>query len=508
MATRPAPRKSTRDERAFLASVRRAARNKNISMTDVYNYERTKNEQFNQGLSSARGLEGMVAAQPTVSAEKVTASSDPVSRGILNTQTQGRNMEGLFGDQVNPFGQKVDPAAQRKYRETFGRNPLYKFTFDKDSQRESNVYANIQEPDVMTELAKAIPTDFATSVDKLVRGVSGDRANTSSLFTLGGRLANKGEFAYESRKGDKSGIADDLLNAANVATYLVGGSGVALKGAGAVAKAGKGYNAASTLNKAAKMGRVTNTLDIGVPISAQTAPSVIDNPKAAGIAGGTGAAVLAGLLTRGKGAKAAAATTAAALGGAGLASSTVPEQAQAWNPKVLFNLARTDKNILTKSWNDLPQELKISLSEAAYKQNSSTWKRIKKFAGAEAKKEEWMQDGRGISGEDMWEEAKNFFNASEFTDEAGMFTDDGINLAELALPGKRSRSLQWSHIRALEEAASKEPFIAQGSGSAIFTWPRVNRSMGSQNMIEWLKRPDIDKETKLQIIAQLGDRAS
>jgi hypothetical protein len=266
-------------------------------------------------------------------------------------------MEGLFGDQVNPFGQKVDPAAQRKYRETFGRNPLYKFTFDKDSQRESNVYANIQEPDVMTELAKAIPTDFATSVDKLARGLTGavgiDNVDTSSFWTGGGRFANKGEFAYESRKGDKSGIADDLLNAANVATYLLGGSGVALKGAGAVAKAGKGYNAASTLNKAAKMGRVTNTLDIGVPISAQTAPSVIDNPKAAGIAGGTGAAVLTGLLTRGKGAKAAGATTAAALGGAGLASSAVPEKAEAANVKTILK-AGIDSNeaarMINSSW--------------------------------------------------------------------------------------------------------------------------------------------------------------
>lgn len=508
MATRPAPRKSTREERAFLADVRRAARDKNISMTDIYNYQNQKQQEFNQGISNARALDNTMNWQPTVSAEKITSSSAPADRAMLNLQQQGRAMENMFGQQVDPFGRRVDPADARAYREMTGRNPLYKFVFDKGSQHESSAYSNIREPDTMTEVAKSIPTDFATSLDKLVRGISGDRADTAALFTLGGRLANEGEFAYESRRGDKAGIVDDLLNAGNLAAYAVGGSGAALRGAGLAAKLGKGYNAAATLNKAARMGRVTNPLDAAIPVAAQTAPSIMDNPKAAGIAGGTGAAILTGLLTRGKGARAAAATTAAALGGAGLVSSAVPEQAQAWNPKVLFSLARTDKNILTKSWNDLPQELKTSLSEAAYKQNSSTWKRIKGFAGAEAKKEEWMQDGRGISGEDMWEEAKNFFKASEFTDEAGMFTDDGIDLAELALPGKRSRSLQWSHIRALEEAASKEPFIAQGPGSAIFTWPRVNRSMGSQNMIEWLKRPDIDKETKLQIIAQLGDRAS
>lgn len=507
MASRPAPRKSTRDERAFLAAVRREARNKNISMTDIYNYEQTKNAQFNQGLSNARGLEGMIVARPTISAEKVTDKSDPISRGMLNMQRHGNALMGLMSKP--PVPTKSASKASGGYNADYtAPQDLYKLTVDKGSPHEQTVYDLFKQPDTLVSIAQSIPTDFATSVDKLVRGVSGDRVDAGGLFTLGGRLANEGEFAYESRRGDRAGIADDLLNAANVAAYLVGGSGAGLRGAGALAKAAKGYNAASTLNKAAKMGRVTNTLDAAIPVAAQTAPSIMDNPTAAGIAGGTGAAVLTGLLTRGKGAKAAAATTAAALGGAGLASSAVPEQAQAWNPKVLFNMARTDKNILTKSWDDLPQELKTSLSEAAYKQNSSTWKRIKGFAGAEAKKEEWMQDGRGISGEDMWEEAKNFFKASEFTDEAGMFTDDGIDLAELALPGKRSRSLQWSHIRALEEAASKEPFIAQGPGSAIFTWPRVNRSMGSQNMIEWLKRPDIDKETKLQIIAQLGDRAS
>lgn len=333
MASRPAPRKSNKKERAFLADVRRASKNKNISMTDVYNYERQKQDEYRQGISSGRALGGMINAQPTVAAEKVTDKSDPISRGILNMQTQGRNMEGLFGDQVNPFGQKVDPAAARAYREATGRNPLYKFTFDKDTQREGNVYANIQEPDVMAEVAKALPTDFATSLDKLVRGVSGDRADTSRLFTLGGRLANEGEFAYESRKGDKAGIADDLLNAANLATYVIGGSGAALKGAGLAVKAGKGYDTAATLNKAARMGRVTNPLDVGVPVAAQAGPSILDNSKATGIAGGTGAAVLAGLLTRGKGAKTMAATAAGAVGGASIASSAVPEEAEAANIK-------------------------------------------------------------------------------------------------------------------------------------------------------------------------------
>ena len=203
-------------------------------------------------------------------------------------------------------------------------------------------------------------------------------------------------------------------------------------------------------------------------------------------------------------------TVGAAGAGAGALAYTAmqPEEAKAWNPKVLFNVAKTDKNILSRSWDDLPQELRTSLSEAAYKQNNSTWKRIRGFVGQDAKKQDWMQDGRGISGQDMWEEARNFFKASEFTDESGTFTGEGLNLAELAIPGGRSRSLQWSHIKPLAETSNAEPYIAQGPGTAIFTWPRVNRSMGRQDMLTWLKRPDIDKETKLQIMAQLGERFS
>ena len=203
-------------------------------------------------------------------------------------------------------------------------------------------------------------------------------------------------------------------------------------------------------------------------------------------------------------------TVGAAGAGAGALAYTAmqPEEAKAWNPKVLFNVAKTDKNILSRSWDDLPQELRTSLSEAAYKQNNSTWKRIRGFVGQDAKKQDWMQDGRGISGQDMWEEARNFFKASEFTDESGTFTGEGLNLAELAIPGGRSRSLQWSHIKPLAETSNTEPYIAQGPGTAIFTWPRVNRSMGRQDMLTRLKRPDIDKETKLQIMAQLGERFS
>jgi hypothetical protein len=292
-------------------------------MADVYNYD----QKFKEGVTNARALEGLTKYTPTISAEKVTDKSDPVSRGILNMQTQGRNMEGLFGNQVNAFGQKVDPAAQRAYREMTGRNPLYKFSVDKGTQNEVNIYENIQEPDVATAIAKGIPTDFATSVDKLVRGVSGDRVDTSSLFTLGGRLANAGEFAYESRKGDRAGVVDDIQNAGNILGYLVGGGGTTLRGAALLAKLGKGYDAAATLSKASKMGRVTNPIDIGVPVAGQNASSIIENPRAAAVAGGTGGAILTGLLTKGKGGR--VAVPAAAIGGAALASSAVPERADA-----------------------------------------------------------------------------------------------------------------------------------------------------------------------------------
>lgn len=93
MASRPAPRRSTEDERAFLAQVR--ARNKTLNMTDVYNYERTKNEQFNQGLSNARSLEGLTT--PTPQRVEFDISKARALEGLTNKSSEGTGIANIVG---------------------------------------------------------------------------------------------------------------------------------------------------------------------------------------------------------------------------------------------------------------------------------------------------------------------------------------------------------------------------------------------------------------------------
>jgi hypothetical protein len=199
--------------------------------------------------------------------------------------------------------------------------------------------------------------------------------------------------------------------------------------------------------------------------------------------------------------KVATAGTAGAVG-TGLVNS---EQAQAWSPKALIVAAKENPSVLKQAYDTLPMELIKSLEDAARKQNNYTSKRLSQKRGEAINKAEWFADGVGITGKDMWDEAVSFFNNNPgFTDEAGNLTQEGINLAEGLFTGSRGRSLQWSHIKPLEEARNAvEPFIAQGPGKAIFTYPRVNRLMGSQNMIDWAQNLAAPI-TRSSILKQLG----
>lgn len=224
--------------------------------------------------------------------------------------------------------------------------------------------------------------------------------------------------------------------------------------------------------------------------------------------------LLSGPLTRGlrlvapivtsKVGKAAAATTAA-LGGFGAIDT---DQAQAMNPAPIIKEAVKNKGILNTVFENLSKELKDHLVAAASKQNYYTAKSLKKKTGEIINKDEWFDNGVGLTGKDMWDQTTSFFkNSGEFADEAGQFTDEGLALAGKLFPGfGRARSLQVAHIRPLEDAKNAiEPFIAQGAGKSILTWPRVNRGMGSENMLDWLRQQPVEQiDTTRSILKQLG----
>ena len=197
-----------------------------------------------------------------------------------------------------------------------------------------------------------------------------------------------------------------------------------------------------------------------------------------------------------------AAATTAAVGGFG---ATDPEQAYAMNPAPIIKEAVKNKGILNTVFENLSKELKDHLSAAARRQNNYTARSLKKKTGEIINKDEWFDNGVGLTGKDMWDETTSFFkNSGEFADEAGQFTDEGLALAGKLFPGfGRARSLQVAHIRPLEDAKNAiEPFIAQGPGKAIITWPRVNRYMGKENMLDWVRQQPADVSTS--ILKQLG----
>ena len=202
--------------------------------------------------------------------------------------------------------------------------------------------------------------------------------------------------------------------------------------------------------------------------------------------------------------KAAAATTAA-LGGFGAIDT---DNAMAMNPAPIIKEAAKNRGILNTVFENLSKELKDHLAAVASKQNHYTARALKKKTGEIINKDEWFDNGVGLTAKDMWDQTTSFFkNSGEFADEAGQFTDEGLALAGKLFPGfGRARSLQVAHIRPLEDAKNAiEPFIAQGAGKSILTWPRVNRGMGSENMLDWLRQQPVEQiDTTKSILKQLG----
>ncbi len=198
---------------------------------------------------------------------------------------------------------------------------------------------------------------------------------------------------------------------------------------------------------------------------------------------------------------------AASIGAVAASGLTSPDSADAMNPRPIIKEALKNKGILNALFEDLPQEIQKHLNAAASKQNNYTRKTLKNKIGKEINKDEWFDSGVGLAGKDIWDQTTSFFkNNEEFVDEAGQFTESGLDLAEKIFTGSRARSLQVSHIRPLEEARNAtKPFIAQGPGKSILTWPRVNRDMGAENMLSWLRRqPEKNIDTTKGILRQLG----
>jgi len=252
MATRPAPRKSTRDERAFLASVRRAARNKNISMTDVYNYERTKNEQFNQGLNNSRALEGLT--MPTPQRVEFDISQARSLEGLTNKSSEGRGIADIVGrpgyvGSMYKMGDAYYPAGEGSLTDSL--NSIASFV--KDNPRLS---------------AETTALGLAGTFGRL----SGQGSSFADFLA---ENANAGGFGIrrgtvESMRGELSRPASamDVVDATTYAT-----PGAALKGLGLVAKG---------TASAAKAGRAIGGLAVG------SRPARVATGLAAGVGGYAG----------------------------------------------------------------------------------------------------------------------------------------------------------------------------------------------------------------------------
>jgi hypothetical protein len=233
MASRPAPRKSTRDERAFLADVRRAARNKNISMTDVYNYERTKNEQFNQGLSSARAVEGLTT--PTPQRVEFDISKARSLEGLTNKSSEGTGIANIVGrpgyvGSMYKMGDAYYPAGEGSLTDSL--NSIASFV--KDNPRLS---------------AETTALSLAGTFGRL-SGQGGSFADfLAENANAGGLGIRRG--TVESMRGELSRPASamDVVDATTYAT-----PGAALKGLGLIAKG---------TASAAKAGRAIGGLAVG-----------------------------------------------------------------------------------------------------------------------------------------------------------------------------------------------------------------------------------------------------
>lgn len=215
-------------------------------------------EGFLRGIKTARSIP-MNTADPTFSYEEVTKKNSP---GLTKAYTQGRALEGQFGESG------LDTMIKRQQKRS-----IYKPIFNKGMINEFKLPAETMFGDTVTpemvgrSLPGAIAADFATSADKFVRGITGaagiKNVDTSPLWTAGGRLASEGEFAAVSRRGDKSGVSDDLLNAGNLGLYFATGTGAALKGSKVLLELAKKRNAAKAAMAASKSKSVRIPAEIG-----------------------------------------------------------------------------------------------------------------------------------------------------------------------------------------------------------------------------------------------------
>jgi len=246
MATRPAPRKSTREERAFLADVRRAARNKNISMTDIYNYEQTKNEQFNQGLNNSRALEGLT--MPTPQRVEFDISQARSLEGLTNKSSEGRGIADIVGrpgyvGSMYKMGDAYYPAGVGSLTDSL--NSIASFV--KDNPRLSAE---------TTALGLAGTFGRLSGQGSSFADFLADNANTGGLGIRRGTV--------ESMRGELSRPASamDLVDAATYATpgAVAKVAGSAVKGVSFAAKAGK---VASSLAVGSKPARVATGLASG-----------------------------------------------------------------------------------------------------------------------------------------------------------------------------------------------------------------------------------------------------
>ena len=94
-----------------------------------------------------------------------------------------------------------------------------------------------------------------------------------------------------------------------------------------------------------------------------------------------------------------------------------PDNAMAMNPAPIIKEAVKNKGILNTVFENLPKEIKDHLATVASKQNYYTARALKKKTGEAINKDEWFDNGVGLTAKDMWNQTTSFFkNSGEFAD--------------------------------------------------------------------------------------------
>jgi hypothetical protein len=221
-------------------------------MTDVYNYERTKNEQFNQGLSSAFALEGLT--MPTPQRVEFDISKARSLEGLTNKSSEGTGIANIVGrpgyvGSMYKMGDAYYPAGEGSLTDSL--NSIASFV--KDNPRLS---------------AETTALSLAGTFGRL-SGQGGSFADfLAENANAGGLGIRRG--TVESMRGELSRPASamDVVDATTYAT-----PGAALKGLGLVAKG---------TASAAKAGRAIGGLAVG------SKPTRVATGLAAGVGGYAG----------------------------------------------------------------------------------------------------------------------------------------------------------------------------------------------------------------------------